>query len=182
MNRKSVKIFGLGLAIVLLGCTPSPSVSAPPEASEAIVAQAIEGPQSLPLTAQFQVNGQTTRLGEARTRRQTIRLEEARTPREQEIGLMFRRRLGANRGMLFTFDSVRPLRFWMRNTLIPLDMVFLRDGVIRGIVTSAPPCTTPTCPTYGPNTPTNQVIELRGGRAAELGLRVGQRLEIKPIN
>lgn len=169
MNRNFVKAFSLGLAIVLLGCSPSPSISVPP-ADEAIVAQAINGPQSLPLTLQFEAGGQT------------IRLEEARTPRQREIGLMFRRRLGANRGMLFTFESVQPLRFWMRNTLIPLDMVFLRNGVIQGIVRSAPSCTTPICPTYGPDAPSNQVIELRGGRAAELGLRVGQRLEIEPIN
>lgn len=169
MNRKFVKIFGLSLAIALLGCTSSPSIGAPPDVNEAIVAQAIDRPQSLPLTAQFEANGQT------------IRLEEARTPRQREIGLMFRRRLGANRGMLFTFDSAQPLRFWMRNTLIPLDMVFLRNGVIQGIVRSAPPCTTPTCPTYGPDAPSNQVIELRGGRAAQLRLRVGQRLEIRSI-
>lgn len=171
MNRNFVKAFALGLAIVLLGCSPSPSISAPPEANGVIVAQAIDGPQSLPLTAQFEVNGRV------------IRLEEARTPRQREIGLMFRRRLGANRGMLFTFESVQPLRFWMRNTLIPLDMVFLRNGMIWGIVRSAPPCRTLACPSYGPgpNAPSNQVIELRGGRAAELGLRVGQRLVITPI-
>jgi len=93
--------------------------------------------------------------------------------------LMYRTSLADDRGMLFPFEPPQPVKFWMENTLIPLDMVFLQDGVVKAIAPSVPPCTTAPCSTYGPGTPVNQVIELRGGRAAELGLKVGERVKIK---
>jgi len=69
----------------------------------------------------------------------------------------------------------------MKNTKIPLDMVFLRDGQVKAIKVNVPPCTTTPCPSYGPESETliDQVIELRAGRAAELGLKVGDRVSIK---
>jgi len=67
----------------------------------------------------------------------------------------------------------------MKNTKIPLDMVFLKDGEVKAIEANVPPCTTDPCPSYGPQTSIDQVIELRGGRAAELGLRVGDRVSVK---
>jgi hypothetical protein len=69
----------------------------------------------------------------------------------------------------------------MKNTKIPLDMVFLRDGQVRMLKANVPPCTTNPCPTYGPGSevPIDQVIELRAGRAAQLGLKTGDRVNIK---
>jgi hypothetical protein len=67
----------------------------------------------------------------------------------------------------------------MKNTKIPLDMVFLRDGEVKAIVADVPPCTTNPCPGYGPEIPIDQVIELQGGRAAQLGLKVGDQVSIK---
>jgi hypothetical protein len=67
----------------------------------------------------------------------------------------------------------------MKNTKIPLDMVFLKDGEVKAIEADVPPCTADPCPSYGPETPIDQVIELRGGRAAELGLKVGDRVSVK---
>jgi uncharacterized protein len=89
--------------------------------------------------------------------------------------------------MLFTFDPPQPVSFWMKNTKIPLDMIFLQGGKVIAIVAEAPPCTTTPCPTYGPDQPVpiDQVIELRGGRAAELGLKVGDPVTVKsqaPVN
>jgi hypothetical protein len=124
----------------------------------------------LPITAQAVMRGQT------------IQLEVARTPREQAMGLMYRPVLPDDRGMLFPFETPRPARFWMKNTPQPLDMVFLLNGEVKAIAPDAPPCTADPCPNYGTNAFVNQVIELRGGRAAELGLQVGDRVEIRYLD
>jgi len=115
-----------------------------------------------------------TRIGD-----QVIHLEVARTEAEQTKGLMYRPALPDDRGMLFPFDQPGPLRFWMHNTPQPLDMVFLLDGKVKAVIANVPPCTVQPCPTYGPMTDVNQVIELRSGRAADLGLKAGDQLEIR---
>lgn len=110
---------------------------------------------------------------------QQISLEVARTPQEQAMGLMYRTSLDPDRGMLFSFGWPQPVSFWMKNTKIPLDMVFLLKGQVKAIEANVPPCTTNPCPSYGPQTLIDQVIELRGGRAAELGLKAGDQVIIK---
>lgn len=107
---------------------------------------------------------------------QPLGLEVALTPQEQQIGLMFRTELPDDRGMLFPIEPARNVRFWMRNVLIELDMIFLRQGVVQAIIPNVPPCVTENCPNYGPDVPVDGVMELRGGRAAELGLKVGDRI------
>jgi len=101
-------------------------------------------------------------------------VEMARTAAQQEQGLMNRRELAPGAGMLFPFDPPRPASFWMRNTLIPLDMIFIRpDGSIARIAASTVPMSeTPVAVTE----PVTAVLELRGGRAAQLGLREGDRV------
>jgi uncharacterized membrane protein (UPF0127 family) len=108
-----------------------------------------------------------------------IELEVARTPEEQSKGLMYRPPLPDNRGMLFLFSSPQPVRFWMKNVPVPLDMVFLQNGVVKYIQASAPPCPSEPCPTYGPDVPIDMVIELRSGRAAELNLQEGELVKIE---
>lgn len=122
--------------------------------------------QKLPITAQFTIAGNT------------IGLEVARTPEQQEIGLMYRTTLADNRGMLFPLQQPQEVKLWMKNTLIPLDMIYLQNGQVKGIDANVPPCTNDPCPTYGPETPINQIIELPAGRAAEIGLKEGERLNI----
>lgn len=122
--------------------------------------------QNLPIEASAVMGGES------------IELEVAKTPEQQQIGLMYRTSLPDNRGMLFLFPEARIASFWMKNVSINLDMVFLRDGVIQGIEANVPSCQTEPCPIYGPNVLINQVIELRGGRAAELGLKQGDIVEI----
>ena len=109
-----------------------------------------------------------------------IGLEVAKTPQEQATGLMFRTELPDDRGMFFPIEPVRNVRFWMKNVLIELDMVFLREGVVQAIIPNVPPCLSETCPNYGPDVPVDGVIELRGGRAAQLGLKVGDRIPNLP--
>ncbi|WP_445244755.1 DUF192 domain-containing protein [Microcoleus sp. OTE_8_concoct_300] len=109
-----------------------------------------------------------------------IGLEVAKTPQEQATGLMFRTELPDDRGMFFPIEPPRNVRFWMKNVLIELDMVFLREGVVQAIIPNVPPCLSETCPNYGPDVPVDGVIELRGGRAAQLGLKVGDRIPNLP--
>jgi uncharacterized membrane protein (UPF0127 family) len=100
----------------------------------------------------------------------------AASAEQQEHGLMFYRSLGADQGMIFPYDPPQPVSFWMKNTLIPLDMLFIRaDGTIARIVTAKPLDETP----VPGGEPIVAVLELRGGRAAELGIREGDRVEWK---
>jgi hypothetical protein len=102
----------------------------------------------------------------------------ANTPARQEQGLMFVRDLPANQGMLFPEDSPQVANFWMKNTYIPLDMVFVgKDGRIAKIIASARPFT---LDLQSSDVPVIAVLELHGGEAALLGLQVGDRVTWKP--
>jgi uncharacterized membrane protein (UPF0127 family) len=107
-----------------------------------------------------------------RSRRFTV--EVARTEQQQSQGLMGRRSLAGDRGMLFPFDPPRAAHFWMRNTLIPLDMIFIRtDGTIARIAANTVPLSEEL---VGVEEELSAVLELRGGRSAELGIREGDRV------
>src|SRR5262249_17153517 len=93
-------------------------------------------------------------------------------------GLMERPALAPNAGMLFVFPDVSPRAFWMMNTLISLDMLFIdAGGRIINIQDQAPPCEPPrNCPTYHSSAPAKYVLEIAGGRARALGLRAGDQI------
>jgi len=159
----------IGVIVFLLGCSPALPV-ANADAIGTLVSQsptATTSGQVLPISAR------------ARIADRPIELEVAKTSEQQAIGLMYRTSLADDRGMLFEFKPARWVNFWMKNCKISLDMIFLRDGVVTAIEVSAPPCTADPCPTYGPDTAVDRVIELRGGRAAELGVKVGDRIAIE---
>ena len=102
-------------------------------------------------------------------------VEVARTGQEQARGMMFRESVGPNEGMIFPFVPARPASFWMRNTLIPLDIIFIRrDGSIARIAANAVPHQE--TPTYSVEEPVAAVLEIRGGRAAELGITANARV------
>ncbi|MGD1930832.1 MAG: DUF192 domain-containing protein [Leptolyngbyaceae cyanobacterium] len=146
---------------------PTDSADIPAEALPPAMEQLLAQGQILPVTA-------TVELSE-----QTIGLEVAQTPQQQAIGLMAREALADDRGMLFPFEPARPVSFWMKNVLIPLDMVFIYDDKIVAIASDVPPCEAAPCPTYGPDGQAiDYVLELRGGRAAELDLQVEQPIAI----
>lgn len=170
VSKKLLTIVGLGLmvglSLLLMGCSQAASDQVAPEAQANSTTQG----QSLPITAEATIGGQK------------VQLEVAQTPEEQAMGLMYRSSLADDRGMLFPFRPARPVQFWMKNVTIPLDMVFLNDGVVRYVAADVPGCAADPCPTYGPRVLIDQVIELRGGRAAELGIRVGDRIPIQFLN
>lgn len=100
-------------------------------------------------------------------------VEVAATPEQQAMGLMFRRSLGQNRGMIFPMGEPRMAAFWMKNTLIPLDIIFIRaDGRIARIATAKPLDLT----SVPSGEPVTAVLEIRGGRATQLGIRRGDRV------
>jgi hypothetical protein len=93
-------------------------------------------------------------------------------------GLMFREKLGPYEGMLFDFYREAPVSFWMKNTLIPLDMVFIAaDGTIRHIHANAVPHSTETVPSQFP---VRAVLEINGGSARLLGIKPGDKV-LHPI-
>jgi len=98
-------------------------------------------------------------------------VEIAATPATRERGLMDRRFMPADRGMLFEFERDDPVAFWMKNTYIPLDMVFIaRNGAVTRIVDRAEPLSETPIPSGGPCA---AVLELNGGVAARIGLKTG---------
>jgi len=101
-------------------------------------------------------------------------LELALTPQEVTDGLMYRPSLPEKRGMLFIFDVDRYPAFWMKNTLIPLDLVFLDStGIVVDVVADVPPCASDPCPTYSPASPARAVLEVGAGVAAAHGVATG---------
>ncbi|MFN7178725.1 DUF192 domain-containing protein [Hyphomonas sp.] len=98
-------------------------------------------------------------------------VEIASTPEEIQQGLMFRESLAPDAGMLFDFGQSRPASMWMKNTLIPLDMLFMDEtGRVVAIARNAVPRSTRS---LGPGVPVRAVLELPGGRARELGIVPG---------
>lgn len=101
-------------------------------------------------------------------------VEIARKPEEQAYGLMNRTSMPKDHGMLFIFNGEAERSFWMKNTLIPLDMLFIRsDGVIHRIHGSAIPNDLTPIFSQGPAV---AVLEINGGRAADLGIKAGDRV------
>ncbi|MDJ0734935.1 MAG: DUF192 domain-containing protein [Nostocaceae cyanobacterium] len=156
------------LSVLLMGCSdPTPAKPADTTSTSPTPAVTENLGQMLPISAvAILPNGNK------------INLEVAQTPKQQQMGLMYRPALPDNRGMLFKFSSAQRVSFWMKNVPVSLDMVFMRQGKVEAIIPKVPPCNTNPCPTYGPNTPIDQVIELRSGHAAELGLKVGDSVTI----
>jgi uncharacterized membrane protein (UPF0127 family) len=102
-------------------------------------------------------------------------LEIADTEAQRERGLMFRTELAPDAGMLFDYHKEQVTAFWMQNTLIPLDMIFVAaDGTVRTIHVNARPEDPTTIPS---EVPVRFVIEIPGGRSQEIGLKVGDKFE-----
>jgi hypothetical protein len=101
-------------------------------------------------------------------------VEIANTEAQREKGLMYRKNLPDGQGMLFDFKREQDVSFWMQNTYIPLDMIFIRgDGSILRIVENAEPLSTRTIPSGGP---VLAVLEVIGGTARKLGIAPGDRV------
>ncbi len=145
--RFAILIAGLaGLAACSNGSTPTP----PPE------------PFRIPVVIE-------TAAGD-----QSFMAEVADDPAEREKGLMFRESMNDEHGMIFLFPMSKQQSFWMKNTLIPLDIIFIReDQTILGISENAEPKTT--SPRRVPGL-SQFVLELNGGLSKTLGIEAGQKV------
>lgn len=111
-----------------------------------------------------------------------IQAEIADTMKKRAEGLMYREHLAKDRGMLFTFDQAQVWTFWMKNTKIPLDIIWMNEKKqIIHIARNVPICTRNDdgCPQYQPNDPAMYVLEIGGGEAERLKLEKGSRLQFK---
>ncbi len=163
MTRLFLPAALLASALALSACSPSSAEVTPQSLQAAPTIHPVSGLKVVTLTV--------THAGQAHA----FRVELARTEPQQAQGLMFRTAMGADEGMIFPMNPPRGASFWMRNTLIPLDIVFIgTDGRISNIAANGIP---------GDETPLSSiaavrgVLELNGGRAAELGIVPGDKVE-----
>lgn len=111
--------------------------------------------------------------------KQTFTIEIADNVREREAGLMFRQSMSDHHGMLFLFPVQRHLAFWMKNTPMPLDLVFIgSDGKVKAILPGTPFSTD----SISPQEPVQFVLELKAGTAQKTGIGVGTRLHHPAID
>lgn len=129
-----------------------------------------------PAVAQDARSGPTEPLSiVGREGRHVFAVEVMRTDAERSRGLMYRRSMAPDHGMLFDFQASAPVAMWMKNTYLPLDMVFIRaDGTIAKIAADTEPLSTKVIPS---NEPVLSVLELNAGTAARLRLHAGDRVE-----
>ncbi len=107
----------------------------------------------------------------------TVELAETRD--KQALGLMFRDHMEPDHGMLFLFPDEARRSFWMKNTRIPLDIFYFdADLALVSVSEDTPPCRSQRCPAYPSAGPAKYVLELNAGKAAELGVASGDRLEL----
>ena len=156
-GRSSASSAALALTLVLTACgaasrpTPPPTPSPAPESGPRVV---------MPSGADYSA-------------------ELAKTPEEQAQGLMFRESLPPRHGMLFLFPEPGVHKFWMKNTMIPLDMIWLdREGRVVFVSADTPPCKADPCPSYGPDTPAVTVLEIAGGMAVKEAVKAGSLLKL----
>jgi uncharacterized membrane protein (UPF0127 family) len=106
-------------------------------------------------------------------------VEVVETPEKQALGLMFRDSIPDDHGMLFIFPVEGMRSFWMKNTRIPLDIIYFDAGLkLVSVAEDARPCRTQRCPSYPSEGPAKYDLELNSGKAAKLGLEPGDILEL----
>ncbi len=107
-------------------------------------------------------------------------VELAVTPEQQSYGLMNRTHLDADKGMLFVFQQDGVYPFWMKNTLIPLDMIWMdSNGTVIFIAKNVQPCGMGECPAINPGKNARYVLEVNGGLSDKMGLKVGDSTSMK---
>lgn len=169
----NLKLVALAVLLAVAACTPPPKPGAasaeppPPIATRPAVRIPADAPPE-PVPGPRETMTIATAGGI-----RTFQVEIADTEAERAQGLMYRRSMGPDDGMLFDFQSEKQNYFWMKNTYIPLDMLFIsQDGTIAAIASDTTPLSEDP---VGPGVPTLAVLELNAGRAAELGIRPGDK-------
>ena len=160
MKTAAAAVLAAGL-MPLSACQPTTGGN-----SSAALGVSPAGLEQVPLTI-------TTAKGKAHR----FTVEVARTPEEQAHGLMDRQSLAPDRGMIFPYQPAQPVGFWMKNTLIPLDMIFVAPGgrILRIEANTVPLSLDP----VGSGDAVEAVLEIAGGRSAELGIAAGDQIAWK---
>ncbi|WP_232495952.1 DUF192 domain-containing protein [Novosphingobium kaempferiae] len=153
--------FAVALLLAFAACSQAPQDATAKASSKAAV-HPISGLPVVPLTVKS-ANGT-----------HAFKVEVAVTPEQQAKGLMFRSEMGADEGMVFVNKPARRAAFWMRNTVIPLDIIFIgTDHRVLNIAANAVPYDETPLPSDGVAA---GVLELNGGRAAQLGIKAGDKV------
>ncbi len=106
-------------------------------------------------------------------------VEVATTQVQREKGLIYRKELGKDNGMLFVFDKEGNYPFWMKNTLIPLDIIWAdSNSKVVFIASNVQPCKSLICPSVNPGVGAKYVLEINAGLCEEIGLKLGDELKI----
>jgi len=165
MARHMLAAAGLMLGL-LTACSPGEGATARAQAPASTEAQAGRHPVSGLAVIDLVVERGSTKL--------PFRVELADTPEAQARGLMFRTELGENEGMIFPSETPEPRSFWMKNTPLSLDIIFIgTDGRITNIAANTVPYSLDSVRSAGL---ASAVLELRAGRAAALGIVPGDRV------
>ena len=107
-------------------------------------------------------------------------VELALTPEERAYGLMFREHLNKDEGMLFVYEEERKYSFWMKNTVIPLDMIWINnDKEVVFIAKNVQPCRQDSCPVIYPDRKALYVLELNAGLSDDINLKVGDKMHFE---
>ena len=163
MKADPMRMLLLPVLLMIPACSPQAAEQAPPPAAQEASRHPVSGLEVIPLTV--------TSLG----KKHAFRVEVARSPQEQAQGLMFRTEMGPDEGMLFPYDPPRVLSFWMKNTVLSLDLVFIGpDHRVINIAANAVPSSEQSLLSDAPAIAT---LELNGGRAAELNIVPGALVE-----
>ena len=165
-----IRAASLALLIAAVGCSPLAAGSSTAQAQAQAQAGGTSAPAALtvhPISGLTVVPLSVTSSGGV----SLFKVEVAATFGEQERGLMFRTTMGADEGMIFPMDPPRRTAFWMKNTVIPLDIIFIgADHKVLNVAANAVPHDKTPLPSEGDAA---AVLELNGGRAAAIGLKAG---------
>ena len=169
----------LWVPLALLACTSEGKAPPPPAAPPHTPTPAATPPSTDPAAENFAMPAlpmAKVTLTDAFKGTHVVEVEVAATGQSRTRGLMWRSQLAAGKGMLFIFPAEQSLNFWMRNTLIPLDMIFIgKDLKITGIVHDAEP---KTLTGRGVGIPSLYVLEVPGGWAEKTGLKAGGEVKL----
>jgi uncharacterized protein len=158
-----MRVWLLPLLLIVPACSPQAAEPTPTPTAQQAAVHPVSGLEVVPLTI--------TSLG----KKHTFRVEMARTPQEQARGLMFRTEMGPDEGMLFPYDPPRVLSFWMKNTVLSLDLVFIGpDHRVINVAANAVPYSEASITSDAPAIAT---LELNAGRAAALNIVPGARVD-----
>lgn len=161
-----MRIAVIGIVVALAACSKAPDQGNAP-AQQAATAQTAGQAQHLPKIPL------RVRHGDGRAD-SNLSVELALTPAQQERGLMYRTALKPDEGMIFPMVPPRSATFWMKDTFVPLDLLFIRtDGTVEKLIANAKPHDE--TPLFA-EVPVSAVLELPGGRAAALGIDIGDRI------